>query len=952
MQFTNPKNPMLKVSLASLIAVSSLVLVSCQDEDFGFETQEIRNSVYLRNFEKTYGKIAEDQTWDFSSYNLSRLGLAGGPSATGTRAGGSNDLIYTGKVEGTTSANASDIVLSSWPEGVDKSNYNAYQDYYKVDENTIKWLNENLKERDENNINKGKPFTLAKPNQGFAIIPIYQGHSGLSWDLHLVDKGNNKDYVIWSKSKNFAYTDQYYDGVEIFYNTSAHVSDGGDVVKWSDGGKPGAIKIAASFSHYNPSDTDASRNYVGVKFKLPTGKKVSGYFADSSDNNKVETFSIDNSNGNNANKEIWIKAYNGQWNDLTLYITEGNEYFNSFDEENKIRIYAHYNYWEDKSIQGDLSNLTGHTVDRLNVHTKPILIDPTKIQGDFLLYLKITQEDKWLQEKNGTCQRSDEGMMIALPLDKPAGIGDQYEHMIIGCEDLKIGSDWDANDIVFLLIGQKELPKVKETISKRYMIEDLGSTFDFDFNDIVLDVEQNLYKDYAGNTTKIEQKAYLRHLSGTIPFKITVGNTPLGTKEKYEGRNLSVSPWRGDDPQGNGFDPATDGYYYDLIGQEVTGWNPDNNNIKVTSWPSLAGWDHNKTQANTTDIIETGTTYQFPPSGKYPYIIACDVTTPWTKEMVNVPNSWFNTWKVPTPNPGIGGGSGTGGGTTGGNTPSIDTSTFGTKYTYNASSDKVTNSNVGTDFEVVDLTRALQNYAGGRIEVRIVNKTTTQIGAQIKLRNNDYSQNRSEDRIVVSNSTPGVFELTDQAYTSVLRDNNGKLVMFIDKSSYQAFQQSEVYIKYEKVVKTISYDFSGSNTGTDMPQGIYVDASSKQIVEYNGNKFLKIQSKSDAQNDYASQLQVSIGSLKAGQSLSIKYNSWQNNGSNIKYVIQDNANGYKSYDESTYQFGGIKTITVSSEKLRNLPSNNNMAFVLQLNVDRSSKEYSFDDIEIKVISFE
>ena len=69
------------------------------------------------------------------------------------------------------------------------------------------------------------------------------------------------------------------------------------------------------------------------------------------------------------------------------------------------------------------------------------------------------------------------------------------EAMIIGVEDATTSkSDHDFNDVVFMVYGEPYVPqtfKVEEfetTYSKRYMIEDLGSTDDFDFNDIVVDV--------------------------------------------------------------------------------------------------------------------------------------------------------------------------------------------------------------------------------------------------------------------------------------------------------------------------------------------------------------------------------------------------------------------------------------------------------------------------------
>lgn len=184
-------------ALASLLLSS--VLTSCQDEDFGYTTQQIRDSVYARNFEKMYGEIAEDQIWDFSSYNLKKLGLTGGPS---------NDL--------TTRATANDVKPApEWPEAV--TVLGAGEDkWYDVDQTTIDWLNLNLPEKEEYTGNLSE-FTLKKTDN-FYIIPIYQGQSGMIWDLELVD--NNGRHRIWSKSENFQYTYDFTKWEEFFYDTN------------------------------------------------------------------------------------------------------------------------------------------------------------------------------------------------------------------------------------------------------------------------------------------------------------------------------------------------------------------------------------------------------------------------------------------------------------------------------------------------------------------------------------------------------------------------------------------------------------------------------------------------------------------------------------------------------------------------------------------------------------
>ena len=194
------------------------------------------------------------------------------------------------------------------------------------------------------------------------------------------------------------------------------------------------------------------------------------------------------------------------------------------------------------------------------------------------------------------------------------------EAMIIGVEDATTSkSDHDFNDVVFMIYGEPYVPqtfKVEEfetTYSKRYMIEDLGSTDDFDFNDIVVDVQETFTQKRTTDEQGLEtwsdpvlkgQKAFLRHR--ILPFELTIGNTKL---EKMDGV-LSD-------------DPNTE--------FTVTGWNRNSNNISIDVYQGTGS--------------QTATRVNFPQTGAIPMIIATDTNVAWSAERVE-----FN-WKefMPTP---------------------------------------------------------------------------------------------------------------------------------------------------------------------------------------------------------------------------------------------------------------------------------------------------------------
>lgn len=294
--------------LASLLLLSSS-LTSCQDEDYGYTAEQI---AYQTNFEKTFGKIAPDQIWDFSSYNLERLGLSGGPTAedkinvdeNGTRAMSEDpSIIRTNITTGSASG------------------------YYTVTQKTINWLNQNLPEKVDSR-SLSKPFKLLNPyyttqstddNKGkFLIIPIYQGQSGMLWDLHLVD--DTKDYNIWSKSDHVRYTVDYSQWEEFMYNS--YIED-----KNADGWAEASpayfnttdIRLKNPFSNLsnrittNTGDVtyDTNMNSIKVRFELPTkdehGKEISSsatgafYLVNRNDPDNIKYYKLSFASSNNGN---------------------------------------------------------------------------------------------------------------------------------------------------------------------------------------------------------------------------------------------------------------------------------------------------------------------------------------------------------------------------------------------------------------------------------------------------------------------------------------------------------------------------------------------------------------------------------------------------------------------------------------------------------------------------
>lgn len=156
-------------------------------------------------------------------------------------------------------------------------------------------------------------------------------------------------------------------------------------------------------------------------------------------------------------------------------------------------------------------------------------------------------------------------------------------------------------------------------IAKRYMIEDLGSKRDFDFNDIVVDV----YQAINGS-----QRAVIRAMGGTIDFTLEIGKTKWQKSVDGVAAGYDTDTWYNTTPN-----PVWD----DVLAEfPVEGWEPENNNITVTVG----------SVTNDGVIIKI----PFPRVGEVPMIIALDTFVDWQKEKDTLPKDWWVPAKETTEN--------------------------------------------------------------------------------------------------------------------------------------------------------------------------------------------------------------------------------------------------------------------------------------------------------------
>jgi hypothetical protein len=154
--------------------------------------------------------------------------------------------------------------------------------------------------------------------------------------------------------------------------------------------------------------------------------------------------------------------------------------------------------------------------------------------------------------------------------------------------------------------------EIVNTEAKRYMMEDLGSVGDFDFNDCVVDLTKTTWSD-----GKVETKGVVRALGGKLDIAIIIGGKQVWAKSAQEGLDVKTMY----NTQGN--------INYDKVLAEfdVEGWEYDLNNVSI----AVNGKDGQLF------------TIKFPKAGEAPMIIAVDPSQKWMGERISVPKTWFYT---------------------------------------------------------------------------------------------------------------------------------------------------------------------------------------------------------------------------------------------------------------------------------------------------------------------
>lgn len=681
------KNKIKHFSALSGAVVMASLLVGCQDFDadhsYSDLSQVVFNQEYADNFIKEYGDLSQVKSWDLSSLGDELNTMVGAQTRSSTKDfdtySGYEFHPLVGEVGNTADiAETTQLTTGMFTTQADP-------DYYYLPDATFEWLTTNLAEgRDHTDGKKrndsgkvwapvpgaGKNFKMLKPTGDFWLLPIYQGFAVSCYDLHLVVNG--KDYLVWTKGQGLEYSKRTYEYLCYFKFTKEDGTEG-------EYYKKNSVNRRSYLNSMKKVGDTYSADYTILSDAVtPQGDAykhtVTYYINGKNSNDGVAKNEIINESETN----LIGQKYNFTYTFSSIgELTGGSPNWIKLSEKTEDKSFCtleNYGAWE--------------------VRSKPIYFNASKFEGDFFFYLEITKgvwnDDEKSTENNaaipGTKQRSDKGMMAAMAADVQTDIaavtGDQngINALLLGCEAAnRAGSDYDYNDVVFLMVSNSP-QTILETEERRYLCEDLGSTYDFDFNDIVVDVKQTQVVStsftetdettHKGNWSRTlsdrTQTVSIARMCGTIPFQVLVGSSDpneagfnLGviTNPELTKKENGTYTTTGYTPNMNSMEDAKNYCKSAKVDEGDNAskkwWDVTKHNIYINTWPNGKDGEVVRTCKMHTEAFSDydpgvigSDGYSPQASNNVPQIIAVDPTVKWMDEKVHIPTSWVNAAKT------------------------------------------------------------------------------------------------------------------------------------------------------------------------------------------------------------------------------------------------------------------------------------------------------------------
>lgn len=472
-----------------IVCLSAVSLLSCQDEDFGYTTSDIKQSVYSRNFEKVFGSIDPNQNWD----------LYGQLAAASQK-----NVMTRGVGEITVSHPETNYQILTQEENM------GYQA---------------MLPESENNTGNIADTNLGKVTQNFSTsskeITLYPVH----WDTNGGDVIGIYYYVSSTEPGAVKITgtdgNTYYIKRQQVYENKTYVY---------------GLRTIPVWEIVNVSEAD----FISVQFS-----KLHEIFPDkyilqgnSADNNAKKV--IASSDGKRMNADVFFRDYPSEWKfDLAAAMADNEVSDGSYQDANGNKIPngelvrpAGTIFSDPQSLNGPkcLTSVFGFNPPYTHLQSRPITIEIPSDIRKIGFYICQGSDYGYSESKLNSKLTFDVGIKEACYVatyedeNLKDENGDNVRYLCFEDWMGKYGWNFDMNDLVFRVYGldtdnivDYDKEETVESEEALLVCEDLGD-YDFDFNDIVLKL--------SISTTTTTAKTYV---NGVLTESSTVIGEPILT---------------------------------------------------------------------------------------------------------------------------------------------------------------------------------------------------------------------------------------------------------------------------------------------------------------------------------------------------------------------------------------------------------------------------------------
>lgn len=452
-----------KIMSAAVLAAASLSLSGCQDEDFGFDAKEIS---YHKNFTELFGQIDPNQTWSTAARRSVsiELNLPNG------------DETYQAKI---------------WTADPSRK----YRNLYYMADVTI-------------NNGETSSITIDAPSD---LATVY---------VSLTDQTGGTIFVPATFSSEGKATAK-------FVATATRAAGTIEVLKYGDTGWESHLPAGSDGWGYFTADKYDAYRAVFPENGGNTDNPPCESFVFQSDGSDIILYPFYSVTGNYTNDEIGFYVYNpAEGEDFEAIVSDPNNYY---------KLEKGEGIWESKNAvsKGNITPYTNFVPSYANeslftdkdIRTRPFII--SGVPAGYRIIFALTNGEgpkftvKELNKPDAShvnFSGSKDSRFVNGNSYSMAGSATLGSNQYLAFEDTWASGQYDCQDMAFTVYGGKMVDlNTGSGSAMGFMVayEDLGNTFDMDFNDIVIKVSHVAHT-VDGNSVPEDATVTLLAAGGTM----------------------------------------------------------------------------------------------------------------------------------------------------------------------------------------------------------------------------------------------------------------------------------------------------------------------------------------------------------------------------------------------------------------------------------------------------